>query len=52
MLNGVPCAVKIAARMGFDCSYVRTDLAMKAWRNALLLSLYWSSSSPDIIAVH
>jgi len=30
---------------------VRTERARKAWRNALLLLLYCSSSSPDIVAI-
>ncbi len=29
---------------------MRTERARKAWRNALLLLLYCSSSSPDIVA--
>lgn len=36
---GVPCAEKMAARIGFASSKVMDEWAMKAWRNARLLSL-------------
>jgi len=52
--SSLPCAVKIAARVGLASSKVRVERARNAWRKARLVLLYCassSSSSSDIMSV-